>query len=91
MTSLPDALAAIDDLWHARPIGRVNDHEITVAKVAGTHVWHTHPDTDEGFLVLSGTLHLALEDADLILPAGHFHVVPAGASHRPSASDGAES
>jgi mannose-6-phosphate isomerase-like protein (cupin superfamily) len=90
MTSLNEALAAIDDLWHARPIARVNDHEITVAKVAGTHVRHTHPDTDECFLVLSGTLHIALDDTTVILPPGHLYVVPAGAGHCPSAPDGAE-
>jgi mannose-6-phosphate isomerase-like protein (cupin superfamily) len=88
-TNLEKALAAIDDLWHARPIARVNDHEISLAKVAGSHVWHRHPDTDECFLVLAGTLQLALEDTTVTVPAGHVFVVPAGASHCPSAPDGA--
>ena len=88
-TSLDEVLEAIDDLWHARPIARVNDHEISVAKVAGQHVWHTHPDTDECFLVLAGTLQLALEDTTVTLAAGQVFVVPAGASHCPSAPDGA--
>ena len=31
----------------------VNSMIITVAKLSGEFVWHTHPDTDELFLVVS--------------------------------------
>jgi len=68
---------------------RVNDHEISVAQVAASHVWHTRPDTDECFLVLAGSLQLALEDTTVTVPARHVFVVPAGATHCPSAPEGA--
>lgn len=33
-----------------------NDDEVTLVKVAGDFVWHSHDDTDELFLVSSGRL-----------------------------------
>ena len=56
-----------------------------VVKVLGEFVWHSHPDTDDFFLVLSGELQIELRDRTVTLGAGELFVVPAGAEHRPVA------
>nr|WP_255355799.1 cupin domain-containing protein [Frankia sp. CpI1-P] len=73
----------------------MNDYDIRIAKVAGEHVWHTHSDTDELFLVLAGTLHVAVRDEPgkgervIILNRGEIFVVPRGVEHRPASPAGA--
>lgn len=87
---LAAALAGFDALWSPRIVARVNDYDVRVAKVAGEHVWHTHTDTDEFFLVLGGVLRIEMRDRSVVLHRGEVFVVPAGVEHRPSAADGAE-
>lgn len=95
---LTAALASFDALWSPRIVARVNDYDVRVAKVAGEHVWHVHEDTDEFFLVLDGTLHIALRDGDrggdgdersVTLEQGSVFVVPRGVWHLPRSSGGA--
>lgn len=93
--NLAAALESFEELWSPRVAARVNDHDIRIAKVAGEHVWHAHSDTDEFFLVLSGTLYIAIRDGFdggervVVLNQGEAFVVPRGAEHRPSSPTGA--
>jgi mannose-6-phosphate isomerase-like protein (cupin superfamily) len=90
--SLTKALATFDELWSPRIVTRVNDYDVRIAKVAGEHVWHTHENTDEFFLVLEGELHIAVRDPDeriVVLATGSVFVVPRGVEHRPTAPEGA--
>ena len=87
--SLATALASFEQLWSPRIVTSVNDYDVRIAKVHGEHVWHTHDDTDEFFLVLSGTLEIALRDRSVTLPQGSVFVVPRGVEHKPSSPDGA--
>ncbi|KZB85624.1 cupin domain-containing protein [Amycolatopsis regifaucium] len=90
---LATALAGFDEIWSPRIVAHVNDYDVRLAKVAGVHVWHVHENTDEFFLVLDGTLDIALrEEAGervVTLPRGSVFVVPRGTYHRPSSVDGA--
>ncbi|EME61454.1 cupin domain-containing protein [Amycolatopsis decaplanina] len=90
---LETALAAFDEIWSPRIVAHVNDYDVRLAKVAGEHVWHVHENTDEFFLVLDGTLAIALrEDGGervVTLPRGSVFVVPRGTYHKPSSVDGA--
>ena len=61
-----------------------------VVKVKGDFVWHTHTETDDFFLVLSGRLKIQLSDRDVMLEAGELFVVPRGVEHRPTSAEGAE-
>jgi mannose-6-phosphate isomerase-like protein (cupin superfamily) len=49
-------------------------------------VWHSHPETDETFLVIEGELVIELRDGDVRLTAGEMFVVPRGVEHKPRAS-----
>ena len=86
---LDAALASFDQLWSPRIVTSVNDYDVRIAKVAGEHVWHTHDNTDEFFLVLSGTLTIHLRDRAVTLAKGSVFVVPRGVEHKPSSADGA--
>lgn len=79
-------LAAFDERWAPRRIARVNDYEVKVAKILGAFVWHAHEDTDELFLVVSGTLTIHLRDGDVVLRPGQLYVVPRGVEHCPEAA-----
>ena len=91
--SLDKALASFDATWSPRIVTRVNDYDVRVAKAHGEHLWHTHDDTDEFFLVLDGTIHIGLREHDgertVTLGRNEIFVVPRGTFHRPSSSDGA--
>lgn len=90
---LKTALAGFDEIWSPRIVAHVNDYDVRLAKVAGEHVWHVHENTDEFFLVLEGTLDIALRENPgervVTLPRGSVFVVPRGTFHKPSSVDGA--
>ncbi|QES45792.1 cupin [Streptomyces venezuelae] len=91
--ALDQALASFDALWSPRIVTSVNDYDVRVAKVEGTHIWHVHDDTDEFFLVLGGELHIDLREPAgerrVTLPQGSLFTVPRGVEHRPHAPEGA--
>ncbi len=81
-------LAAIDsigELWQPHRLTSVNDYDVKVARLEGEFVWHTHPETDELFLVVSGELTIQLRDRDVVLGPNDIFVVPRGVEHCPKA------
>jgi len=86
--NIPEKLASFSDHWAPRIVARYNDNEVRLVKVEGEFVWHQHPDTDELFLVLDGTLDIELRDRTVTLAAGELFVVPRGTEHRPCARNG---
>jgi mannose-6-phosphate isomerase-like protein (cupin superfamily) len=83
---LSSKLASFDEPWQPRTVSVFNDHDVMVAKLRGEYHWHTHPDTDDFFLVLTGQLEIDLEDGSTVsLAAGQLSVVKRGVSHRPRA------
>ena len=86
--NLDTKFALFTDQWSPKIVGQVNDLHIKIVKVEGEFVWHTHDDTDEFFLVHSGTLTIQLDGGrDVTLEAGEFFVVPKGTEHRPVAAE----
>jgi mannose-6-phosphate isomerase-like protein (cupin superfamily) len=64
-------------------LGRTNDHEVVLAVNFQPYPWHEHPDSDELFMVLEGTLVVEHEDGtSVVLSAMDTWVVPAGTVHR---------
>jgi mannose-6-phosphate isomerase-like protein (cupin superfamily) len=84
---LSAALASFDEAFQPRIVGDYNDNKIMVGKVRGEFVWHSHPETDDLFLVLEGRLTIQLRDRDVELGPGELFVVPAGVEHCPRADD----
>lgn len=88
--NISTALAAIDEPWQPHRLTSINDYDMKVVKLRGEFVWHTHPDTDELFLVRSGHLTIQLRDGDVMLGPDDVFVVPAGVEHRPRADEDVE-
>jgi mannose-6-phosphate isomerase-like protein (cupin superfamily) len=85
--NLADALASFDEPFQPRIVGTMNDYKLMVAKTKGEFVWHTHPDTDDFFLVVKGRLTIQLRDRDVHLSEGELYVVPRGVEHCPRADE----
>ena len=84
--SLTEKLASFSDLWNPRIIGRCNGNEVRVAKVDGEFTWHSHADSDELFLVLTGDFGIEFRDGLVKVAPGEMIVVPKGVEHRPVAN-----
>lgn len=82
-----EALSAIEEHWQPHRLTSINDYDVKVVKIQGEFVWHTHPDTDELFLVVSGQLTIQLRDRDVVLNPHDVFVVPRGVEHCPKASE----
>ena len=81
-------IATFSDHWAPRIVARYNDNDVRVVRVEGEFVWHSHPDTDDLFLVLDGVLDIELRDRTVTLAPGELFVVPRGVEHRPVARRG---
>ena len=80
-----DKLSKFSDHWSPKVIAEMNDYQFKLAKLEGEFVWHNHPDTDEVFIVIEGSMKIELEDGIVELSAGEMYVVPKGVMHKPSA------
>ena len=81
--SIAAALASFHEQWQPHRLASVNDHDVKIARIQGEFVWHTHPNSDELFLVVSGEMTLQLRDGDVVLGPNEIYVVPAGVEHCP--------
>jgi mannose-6-phosphate isomerase-like protein (cupin superfamily) len=83
--NLADKFASFSDHWNPRIVGCYNGNEIRVAKLDGEFTWHSHADTDELFMVVSGDFSIEFRDGVRRLAPGELIVVPKGTEHRPIA------
>lgn len=83
--NLATKLSLFQDRWSPRIVAGFNGHDVMVVKAEGEFVWHSHPDTDDFFLVLQGNLTIELRDSEVRLGPGDLYVVPKGVEHRPVA------
>jgi mannose-6-phosphate isomerase-like protein (cupin superfamily) len=83
--NLREKLTKFSEHWSPRVIAEMNDYQFKLAKFQGEFVWHSHPDTDEVFLVIDGSMTLEFRDKAVPLEAGEMYVVPKGVEHRPVA------
>jgi mannose-6-phosphate isomerase-like protein (cupin superfamily) len=85
--NLSEKLATFDQYFQPKIVGRFNDNKIQVGKLRGEFVWHSHPETDDFFLVVKGRLTIQLRDRDVELEEGELFVVPRGVEHCPRADE----
>jgi mannose-6-phosphate isomerase-like protein (cupin superfamily) len=84
--NLREKLALFEEPWSPRTVATINDYKIMIVKAEGDFVWHSHPETDDFFLVLKGQLEIDLRDHTITLGEGELAVVPRGVEHRPRAA-----
>ncbi|MFQ5434585.1 MAG: cupin domain-containing protein [Anaerolineae bacterium] len=80
-----EKLTQFSDHWSPKIIAQLNDYHLKLAKIEGEFVWHSHPETDELFMVLAGEMWIELRDGRLHLQTGDLTVIPKGVEHKPVA------
>lgn len=83
--NLKEKLSKFSEHWSPKVVAEMNDYQFKLAKIEGEFVWHSHEDTDEVFIVLSGDMTLQFRDGAVKLSSGDLYVVPKGIEHRPVA------
>ena len=83
--NLEDKLSKFSEHWSPKVIAEMNDYQFKLVKIEGEFVWHEHPDTDEVFIVIEGTMQIEFEDRTIELSEGEMLVVPRGVRHKPYA------
>lgn len=75
----------ITDIYSPKVIAEMNDYQFKLVKIKGEFVWHDHPDTDEVFIVIEGSVDIEFRDRTVTINAGEMYVVPKGVEHKPFA------
>ena len=85
--NIEQKLGLFSEHWAPKVVASYNDNDVLVVKVGGEFVWHSHPDTDDFFLVLKGRLTIRMREGDVTLGPGELYVVPKGVEHCPFAEE----
>ncbi|NYB51765.1 MAG: cupin domain-containing protein [Methanobacteriaceae archaeon] len=82
-----DKFSKIDELHSYKVIAQMNNYYFKIVKAKRDFIWHSHPETDEVFLVIQGNLQIDLRDKTLYLKEGEMAVIPKGIEHKPSCDE----
>ena len=80
-----EKFAKFTEYWTPKVIAEMNDYQFKLVRVQGEFIWHSHVETDEVFIVLSGEMEIELRGGLVALEAGEMYVVPKGVEHKPRA------
>lgn len=69
-------------------IAKMNNYDLKIVKFKGDFVWHSHPETDETFIIVEGTLVMNFRDRKVEVQAGEMIVIPKGVEHKPFSENG---
>ena len=85
--NLAEKLTLFSDHWSPKIISSFNGHDVMVVKVKGEFNWHSHPDTDDFFMVIKGKITIQMHEGDVELNEGEMYIVPKGVEHCPIAEE----
>jgi mannose-6-phosphate isomerase-like protein (cupin superfamily) len=73
MTELPTvvSLKAESELVVEKTIADVDDHVVRIYVWTEPYHWHQHPDSDEAFLVVEGSLDIEFDDGTVRIHQGN--------------------
>jgi mannose-6-phosphate isomerase-like protein (cupin superfamily) len=74
--------------YAVRLVAKMNNYDFKIVKFKGDFVWHSHPETDETFIIMEGTLVMNFRDRKVEVHAGEMIVIPKGVEHKPSSENG---
>jgi mannose-6-phosphate isomerase-like protein (cupin superfamily) len=74
--------------YAVRLVAKMNNYDFKIVKFKGDFIWHSHPETDETFIILEGTLVMNFRDRKVEVLAGEMIVIPKGVEHKPSSENG---
>ena len=76
--------------YSVRIVAKMNNYEFKIVKFKGEFVWHSHPDTDETFIILKGKMLMHFREKIVEVSAGEMIVIPKGVEHKPASEEGFE-
>jgi len=93
--SVPHHLSQITRPFSQTLLATLDDsHEIKVALLDGPYVFHSHPNNDELFYIISGSLIIEIMDGDVSdgdpeveevkMEKGDLYIVKQGVRHKPT-------
>lgn len=85
LIDLPSIVEQCTEKWWNQTLTQVNDSVVRIGIVEGEFHWHKHDKEDEFFYVVSGQLHIDLEDQTIILNPQQGVTISKGVMHRPRA------
>jgi mannose-6-phosphate isomerase-like protein (cupin superfamily) len=85
--NLAAKIGLVPELWQPRVVAEMNDYQFKVVRIKGDFVWHSHPDTDETFIVLAGHLRIDFRDGAVEIGPVELYVVPRAVEHKPFAAE----
>lgn len=85
--SFAEKFARLTEQWQPRVIAEMNDYQFKIARLQGDFIWHSHPDTDETFIIIEGELRIDFRDGAVTVKQGDMFVVPKGTEHKPFAAE----
>ncbi len=74
--------------YAVRLVAKMNNYDFKIVKFKGDFIWHSHPETDETFIIMEGTLVMNFRDCNVEVGAGEMIVIPKGVEHKPSSENG---
>jgi mannose-6-phosphate isomerase-like protein (cupin superfamily) len=83
--NLSNKLSLFDQFWSPRIIAQMNEYHFKLVKIQGDFIWHSHPDTDEVFIVIKGEMRIDFREFQRKIAEGELCVVPKGVEHKPYA------
>ena len=72
--------------FQPKVVAQMNNVQFKLVRIEGDFIWHSHPETDEAFIVFDGEMRIDFRDGSVTLNAGDMYVVPKGIEHKPFAS-----
>jgi len=89
--NLAQKFALFSDSFSPKIVGELNDFHVKLVKLQGPFVWHHHEFEDELFLVIKGSLKMAVREdgveREIIVGPEEFIIMPHGVEHCPSADE----
>lgn len=77
----------INELHSYKVIAQMNDYHFKLVRMNREFIWHSHPETDEVFMIIDGSMQIDLRDSTLSLNKGDMVVIPKGVEHKPSSRE----
>jgi mannose-6-phosphate isomerase-like protein (cupin superfamily) len=85
VVNLAEKFGKFTERWAPKVIAELNDYQFKIVRIEGDFIWHSHPETDEAFIIIEGELRLDFREGHVLLKTGELAVVPRGVEHKPSA------
>lgn len=82
-----EKFSKIKELHNYKLVAQMNDYHFKLVRMNREFIWHSHPETDEVFIVVDGRMQIALRDKNIYLQKGEMVVIPRGIEHKPSSSE----